>query len=127
VDGHQAHVELGGFLDRPGDRDRDVVELEIEHDLVALAAQGAHRVGAVGAEQLEPHLDHADRRPGQLGPVQGEVEVGGVQGEHHGRGGLPAVLVVGSLPFEDDAGHAHLSGWNSAGSSATEPMPWVSR
>ena len=76
---------------RPPHRRRDVVQLEVEHDLVALVEQRGERLGAGRGIQLEAHLGRAEPGVELARQPLGEDEVVHVQREHepvtefHGR------------------------------------------
>jgi len=63
VDGDQLGAGALGRAHRAGDGGGDVVQLEVEHDPPPLPGQRGHGGGALGAEQLQAHLDHAGRLP----------------------------------------------------------------
>ena len=88
---------------RPGDRIRDVVQLQVEKDR---QPERGHRLDAarpLRGEELEPELDAADMRRECPGERQGALEIGSVDGaeDRVGQGGT-------GLGREGAAGGARL-------------------
>ena len=81
MDGQESNAMLGGGLHGPGDGVRDVVELQVQHDVEAELLPQGKDAGPGCHEELEAHFHH----PNMLVEIRSQVDsvrhVRDVQGE----------------------------------------------